>query len=266
MAIGNNIYVAGVDVGSLTTKVVIMDRRKATIASEIIRSGHDAKEIAKEAMNRCLNKVNLKMENLSYVVGTGYGRVQIPFASTIVTEISCQAKGVHYLIPNVTTIVDVGGQDSKAISVGTDGSVVRFVLNDKCAAGTGRFFEVMSSALEVPLEGMGNLAVKAVKRSHISNTCTIFAESEIIGLMVNGTPKDWIIAGLCESIAIRLYGMLAKLKTGEYYVMTGGVAKNIGVVKILGEIVGKEFLTPPEPQLTAAIGGALIGLTTIDKR
>ncbi len=244
----------------MTSKAVILNGTGQVVASSIGSTKHDSAQVATQVMGESLRQCGLDFQNLSYVVATGYGRTHVPFANRKLTEIMCHAKGVFHLFPSARTIIDVGGQDSKAIAINNHGAVLNFILNDKCAAGTGRFFEVMASALEIHLEDMGEMAIKAAQRPSISSVCTVFAESEIIGMMVSGIPKDWIVAGLCESVANRLYGMLIRVNLNEDFVFTGGVAKNKGVVKMLGEQIGKDFLIPAEPQLTGALGAAIIAL------
>jgi predicted CoA-substrate-specific enzyme activase len=264
--VSKSIYVAGIDIGSLTSKAVILNAAGKVVASAIGSTKHDSSQVATQIMGEGLSKCGLDFQDLSYVVATGYGRTQVPFANRKLTEIMCHAKGIYRLFPSARSIIDVGGQDSKAIAINSNGAVLNFVLNDKCAAGTGRFFEVMASALDIRLEDMGDMAVNAAQRPSISSVCTVFAESEIIGMMVRGIPKDWIVAGLCESVANRLYGMLIRVNLTEDFVFTGGVAKNKGVVKMLGEQIGKDFLIPEEPQLTGALGAALIALDSALQR
>lgn len=253
-------YVAGIDIGSLMSKAVVLSGNGHIVSFELTRTVYDSLISASNVIKGCLEKGGLDSSQLSYIVATGYGRVNVPFANKAVTEIICHARGVNRLFPSARTIVDMGGQDSKVISIRSDGRVRKFVMNDRCAAGTGRFLEVMSSALGVGLSELGDLAATSPQRPRISSVCTVFAESEIIGMMARAVPKQWIAGGLCEAIAARIYQMLVKIEMEEDFVMTGGGAKNGGIVKILSEKIGHEFLVPEEPQMTGALGAALIAM------
>ena len=192
------------------------------------------------------------------VVATGYGRIAVPFASKKVTEITCHARGAYHLFPQTRTVIDIGGQDSKVIRLGKDGRVVDFVMNDKCAAGTGRFLEVMARALEVSLEDMGRLSDLARERLTISSMCTVFAESEVVSLIAEGHPKEDIIRGLHDAVSERVAGMAERVGLENGVTMTGGVAKNAGVVRSLEERLGVKISRPEEPQIVGALGAALI--------
>jgi predicted CoA-substrate-specific enzyme activase len=192
------------------------------------------------------------------VVATGYGRINVPFADKQITEISCHARGVAYLLPEARTVIDIGGQDSKGIKL-KEGRAVDFVMNDKCAAGTGRFLEVTAEGLGVKLEDMGKLSLTAKNKVEIGSTCTVFAAQEVVAKLVEGVPLPDIIAGLHEAIAARIYSMVRRLKIEREVALTGGGAKNIGLVKALEARLGFPVLVPPEPLLTGAIGAALLG-------
>ncbi|MDY6843622.1 MAG: acyl-CoA dehydratase activase, partial [Thermodesulfobacteriota bacterium] len=211
-----------------------------------------------KVMEEALEKANLSFDEISYVVATGYGRINVPFADKQVTEITCHAQGVLSIFPNMRTTIDIGGQDAKGIKV-SNGKVVDFVMNDKCAAGTGRFLEVIADTLCLKLEEMGELSLKSQNKIKISNTCTIFAEQEIISHIANGVLIEDILAGLHNSIVSRVYLMSQRLKIEPDVVLTGGVAKNIGVVKAMEEHIGHPILVSPEPLLTGAIGAAILG-------
>jgi predicted CoA-substrate-specific enzyme activase len=249
-------YFAGVDIGSTMTKVVIMD--DSVLASVIGPTGPEHRKLANRVMEEALKKARLPFEEITYLVATGYGRINVPFADKQITEISCHAKGVSYLFPEAKTVIDIGGQDSKGIKL-KDGRAVDFVMNDKCAAGTGRFLEVAAEELGVKLEDMGKLSLEAKKAERISNTCTVFAAQEVITKLSEGAALADIIAGLHEAIATRVYGMLRRLKIEREVALTGGGAKNIGLVKALEAKLGFAVLVPPEPLLTGAIGAALMG-------
>lgn len=249
--------VVGIDVGSLSTESVILNGDNQILTHDIRFTGASIGKIALVSFREALSLAQLKAEDISYIVATGYGRQVVSFANTQVTEISCQAKGVHFLFPDVKTIIDVGGQDSKIIRLAA-GQVVDFAMNDRCAAGTGRFLEVMAHALEVDLEEMGELSQRSSKELAVSSTCTVFAESEVISLIAAGYQKEDILAGLHRAIAKRVIGLLGRVGVEERIAATGGVAKNRGVVAALQNILGTELLIPKEPQITGALGAALI--------
>ena len=249
-------YFAGVDIGSTMTKVVIMNQ--ATLASVIGPTGPEHRKLANRVMEEALAEAKLAFKDITYVVATGYGRINVPFADKQITEISCHARGVAHLLPEVRTVIDIGGQDSKGIKL-KEGRVVDFVMNDKCAAGTGRFLEVTAEELGVSLEDMGRLSLEAENRVEISSTCTVFAAQEVVAKLSEGVALPDIIAGLHEAIAIRIYGMVRRLKIEREVALTGGGAKNIGLVKALEAKLGFPVLVPPEPLLTGAIGAALLG-------
>jgi predicted CoA-substrate-specific enzyme activase len=255
-------YFAGVDIGSTMTKVVIMNGE--ILASVIGPTGPEHRKLANRVMEEALNKAKLSFKEITYVVATGYGRINVPFADKQITEISCHARGVSYLLPEVRTVIDIGGQDSKAIKL-AGGRAVDFVMNDKCAAGTGRFLEVTAESLGVKLEDMGKLSLEAKSKVGISNICTVFAAHEVVSKLSEGVPLPDIIAGLHEAIATRIYGMARRLKMEREVAVTGGGAKNIGLVKALEAKLGYPVLLPPEPLLTGAIGAALLGKDMVKK-
>lgn len=249
-------YFAGVDIGSTMTKVVIMD--DSVLASVIGPTGPEHRKLANRVMEEALKKAKLSFDAMTYVVATGYGRINVPFADRQITEISCHARGIAHLFPEARTVIDIGGQDSKGIKI-KDGRAVDFVMNDKCAAGSGRFLEVAAEELGVELEDLGKLALESKNAVRISNTCTVFATQEVVGKLSDGAALPDIIAGLHEAIATRVYGMLRRLKIEREVVMTGGGAKNIGLVRALEAKLGFPVLVPPEPLLTGAIGAAMLG-------
>jgi len=255
-------YFAGVDIGSTMTKVVIMGQ--ATITPVIGPTGPEHRKLANRVMEEALAKANLSFDEITYVVATGYGRINVPFADKQITEISCHARGVGHLLPAARTVIDIGGQDSKGIKL-KDGRAVDFVMNDKCAAGTGRFLEVTAEELGVSLEDMGRLSLEAKNRVEISNTCTVFAAQEVVARLSDGVALPDIIAGLHEAIATRIYAMVRRLKIEREVALTGGGAKNIGLVKAMEAKLGFPALLPPEPLLTGAIGAALMGKDIVQK-
>jgi len=250
-------YTAGVDVGAITAKAAIFDGR-ALLATAVILAGYDRAAAALQALDQALAQAGLAREQVACLIGTGYGRVQVAGADRTVTEITCHARGAHYLCPSARTVIDIGGQDSKGIAVNANGKVLDFVMNDKCAAGTGRFLEVMARALEVDLVDFGALALSARARAKISSTCTVFAESEVVTHLGRGTPRPDIIAGIHESIAARVATMVGRIPIKDAVVLTGGVACNTAVPRMLEEKLGHEIVVPEHAQLAGAIGAALI--------
>jgi len=244
-------------VGAITAKAAIFDDGKL-LATAVILAGYDRAAAALQVLDQTLAQACLAREQIACLVATGYGRVQVPGADRTVTEITCHARGAHYLCPDVHTVIDIGGQDSKGIAVGPGGKVLDFVMNDKCAAGTGRFLEVMAHALEVDLADFGTLALSAPHRAKISSTCTVFAESEVITHLATGTPRPEIIAGIHEAIAARVATMVGRIPIRDMVVLAGGVARNAGVARMLEEKLGHTIFVPEQAQLGGAIGAALI--------
>lgn len=253
-------YVMGIDSGSTSTNAVIFNDKKEIIAYEVVRTGAKSSESAKRALEKVLKKADLKREELSAIVATGYGRVSIDFADSEVTEISCHGKGAQHLNPSIRTIIDIGGQDSKVIKLNEKGEVIDFVMNDKCAAGTGRFLEMMARTLEIDIKDMGKEGLKWTEDIKISSMCSVFAESEVISLIAQNKEKADIIHALNQSIASKTNALLGRVGKEAGFMMTGGVAQNIGVVKALEEKIGGELFIPEEPEIVGAIGAALFGL------
>nr|MDO8076542.1 acyl-CoA dehydratase activase [Candidatus Freyarchaeota archaeon] len=249
--------VAGCDVGSLTAEAVIMEDNIIK-AFEIIRVRPRPEQSATDVMNRALEKAGLRMEDIDYCVSTGYGRDRIPFAKRNVSEISCHGRGAQWLVPSIRTVVDVGGQDCKVISVNEKGRVVDFVMNDKCAAGTGRFLEIMARVLGVSIEELGPISLKAQNPVDITSQCSVFTEFEAMVLINDGKRIEDIAAGVNRAMARRVLALINRVGVKEDLGITGGVAKNIAVVKNLEELLGvkaKEF--PMDPQIIGALGAAL---------
>ncbi len=253
-------YFVGVDIGSTMTKVVIMN--EAIIASFIGATGPEHRKLANRVMEEALASAGLHFDEITYVVATGYGRINVPFADRQITEISCHAKGVSSLLPTARIVIDIGGQDCKGIKL-RNGRVVDFVMNDKCAAGTGRFLEVIAEGLGIRLEEMGELSLAAKNEIDISSTCTVFAEQEVVAKLAEGMPVADLVAGIHKAIAARLYGMVSRLKIEPDVAVTGGGARNIGLVRALEARLGYPTIIPPEPLLTGAIGAALLGKDTV---
>ena len=254
--------VVGLDIGSLATKTVVFDVAEGRILSYNIElSGFDYKAAAEKSINNSLKSAAVERDDVSFILSTGYGRgvaTLDALADADVTEITCHARGAHWFFPEVHTVIDIGGQDSKVISLNSRGEVVNFVMNDKCAAGTGRFLEVMASALAIEIGEMGNLIMSSEKELEISSICTVFAESEVISLFAKGNKKEDIASGIAESIARRIIGMVGRVGVREEVVMTGGVAKNTGVASSIEKKIGFNLLVPEEPQIVGALGAAVI--------
>lgn len=254
--------VAGIDVGSLTTKVVIYDQERGIRGYAILLTGGSGYEAAVSAFDQVLRFSKLSREDVAAVVATGCGRGLVDFASKKVTEITCLAKGVNYLSPQARTVIDIGGQDTKVLRIDNSGRVLEFDMNDKCAAGTGRFLEVMGRALGVELDKMGERSLKAQKGISISSVCTVFAESEVISLVAQGEAVEEILHAVHKAVAKRTAALLERIGGPvPEVVMAGGVAKNVGVVKALEDELGLPLTVYHEPQIVCALGAALIALT-----
>ena len=253
-----NGLVAGVDSGSTTTKAVLLDERRKVAGFAILPTGADSREASRTALSKALAQGGAESSDLAFVVATGYGREIASEAKGTVTEITCHARGVHSLIDPVRTIIDVGGQDSKAIRINGQGRVQDFAMNDKCAAGTGRFLEVMSRSLGVPLQEMGDRAGKATKDIRVSSMCTVFAESEVVSLVAKGEKVEDILNGIHQSIADRVASLALRVGLELPVAVTGGVAMNSGVVHALEARLETRISLPENPQLTGALGAAMI--------
>lgn len=260
-----NMYVMGIDSGSTSTNAVIMDGDRKIVASAVVRTGAKSGESAQRILDEVLSEAGLKREDISWIVSTGYGRVSIPFADENVTEISCHGRGAHYFNPAVRTILDIGGQDSKAIRLNEKGEVADFVMNDKCAAGTGRFLEMIARSLEVDVDELGSIALQSKEDIEITSMCSVFAESEVISLIANNREKTDIANGICRAVANKSYSLLKRVGLKAEFMMTGGVAKNAGVVRAVEEKLGTKLYICPEPEIVGAAGAALYALDKVDR-
>lgn len=249
---------AGIDIGSLSTDVVLLDRKGKIAGSAIVATGASTKKACEEALSRALGEAGSAPSAIVFTVSTGYGREMVPSADLAVTEITCHARGARHLFPQARTVLDIGGQDSKVIRLTPDGKVADFAMNDKCAAGTGRFLEVMARTLEMDLEEMGPRSLLSRKTVAVSSMCTVFAESEVISLIASGTPPEDIARGIHLAIADRIAALAERVGMASPAVMTGGVAKNPGARRALEGKIGFPLLVPEEPQLAGALGAALI--------
>ena len=250
-------YAVGIDIGSTSGEAVILNG-DGILAYSIVDTGYNSRRAAELALEKALASSGLRREQLGPIVATGYGRIAIEFADRQVTEISCYAKGMAHLFPGVRTVIDIGGQDSKVIAVGKNGKAVDFAMNDKCAAGTGRFLEVTARALQLNLTDLGEISAHATRDVPISSICTVFAESEVITLVAEGAERADIVAGLHRAIAKRVGAMVKRVGANPTLAFAGGVAKNSGVKRALEEALDVTLVIPPEPQIVGALGAALI--------
>ncbi len=250
-------YVAGIDIGSATSKAAILNNEKI-VAAPIIETGPESRGSAEDVMRLALQQSGLRIEDMDYIVATGYGRINVPFAQAVITEIACHAKGVNFLFPSARTILDMGGQDCKGIRIDANGNHIAFAMNDKCAAGTGRFLEVMAELLKIPLSEIGPLSLQAKQETKISNICTVFARSEVSRHLRRGAQKADILGGLHAATADRVFGLLKRVGIERDFVISGGIAKNIGVVKRVEAKVGMPALISEEPQIIGALGAAIL--------
>jgi len=247
----------GLDIGSITTKIAVM-KDKNILGTDISFTGYSPERAWKEILERMLACLGLKESSVDRIVSTGYGRNNVGIAHKKITEIMCHAEGAKHFLPKVRSVIDIGGQDSKFIRMDDNGSVADFVMNDKCSAGTGRFLEVMARALEVPLDEFGAISGRAKNIVRISSMCTVFAESEVISLISKGESRENIIAGIHDSIASRMVSMMGHTGVVNPVVMTGGVAKNIGIRKALEKRLGIKLDVPETAQVNGAIGAAIL--------
>ncbi len=257
---------AGVDAGSTTVKAVLVDASGAVRGSAIAPGGPLPRETAERVIDEALAVAGGVRGDIACLVSTGYAREAIAGRSRSVTEISCHARGARALVPGARGLIDIGGQDSKAVALDANGGVDRFEMNDKCAAGTGRFLEVMARTLHVPLGESGAVALSSASPAAISSTCTVFAESEVISLVARGAPVADILAGVCRIVAARAAALATRARVAAPVAMTGGVARNAAVVRFLGEALGAPLTVPETPELTGALGAALAARDTAAKQ
>jgi predicted CoA-substrate-specific enzyme activase len=256
-------YAAGVDVGSTQTKAVIIDEAKNIVSRSLTDTGANVMRAAENAFQEALLGGDVREEEVEFVVGTGYGRYKVTFGNTQVTEISCHGRGAVHMFPGTRTVVDMGGQDTKAISVSATGEIRDFCMNDKCAAGTGRFLGAASSALDIPLGNLGPTALRGERPVKISTTCTVFAESEVLSWLGKGKKIGDILLGVHKSIAARSAGLLRRVGIEEEVTFTGGVARNIAMVETLNERLGLKVNVSEESHFMGALGAAIFALDHI---
>jgi benzoyl-CoA reductase subunit A len=273
---------AGIDIGSRSAQCVILDDGEL-ITYGNIETGPESAKTAYATFDAAIHRSDelwgkyrlklpdiktdhIKIEDMAYIVATGYGRVIVPFANANITEISCHAKGAVRFVPGVSTILDMGGQDCKGIRVDEKGNVTNFIMNDKCAGGTGRFMEIISDILQVPLTEIGPISMKSTEKIPFNTICAVFAKSEAVALLKKGTSKADILSGLHEAISSRVIALLKRVGIEEKFVITGGIAKNIGVVSKVEEKAGIKTTIPDEPQIAGAMGAAIFALERAKKQ
>ena len=251
------VNVIGVDIGSAFAKAVVISQNKV-LSHQVIPSGGNYKLAAEQVTREALSKSKLSLENMSYAVATGYGAANVAFANEIVSDISCQARGISYLFPSARTVVDIGGQFTRVFKVDEKGRATAFLQSEKCAAGSGRFLQVISRVLQVDLENIGELSLKSKNRVDFNTGCAVFAESEAVSRVAEGEAKEDILAGLHRTLAAKIQTMVERLGIEPDCALVGGGAKDIGLVKSIEEGLELKVLVPEEPQIVAALGAALI--------
>lgn len=251
------VYVAGIDIGSAFSKAVVMAKSKI-ISYHVIPSGGNYKLAAEEVVGKALTKANLSFEDIDYTIATGYGASNVSFSDQVVTDISCQGRGIFYLFPSARTGIDIGGQFTKVFKVDERGRVTAFLLSEKCAAGSGRFLQVVARVLHIDLEDIGELSLKSQSRVDFNTGCAVFAESEAISRIAEGTSKEDILAGLHRTLAAKIQTMVQRMGIEPDCALVGGGAKDIGLVRSIEERLGRSLLVPEEPQIVAALGAALL--------
>lgn len=257
-------YFAGIDSGSTSTDVVILDRNRKIVTGIILPTGAGAAVGAERALEEALQEAGLERSDLDAMVTTGYGRTAISEGDRSITEITCHARGAHFLDPSVRTVIDIGGQDSKVIRLDENGAVVNFVMNDKCAAGTGRFLEMMARTMEMSLDEMSKAGLKYKEDITISSMCTVFAESEVVSLIAQNKATDDIVHGLNKAVASKTAALVKRVGGEERYMMTGGVSKNESLVKTLEEKLGTTLVVHEDAQLCGALGAALFAMDLVE--
>lgn len=256
-------YAAGVDVGSTQTKAVLVDEAGRIVGRALIETGASVVRAAEDAFQQALRAADVPEDEVAFVVGTGYGRYKVTFGNTQVTEISCHGRGAAHMFPGTRTVVDMGGQDTKAIRVSPDGEVLDFCMNDKCAAGTGRFLGAAATALDIPLDALGLTALKGDRPVKISTTCTVFAESEVLSWLGKGKRIEDILLGVHQSIAARSASLLRRVGVESEVTFTGGVARNEAMIAALNERLGVTVNVSDDSHFMGALGAALFALDHI---
>lgn len=258
---------AGVDVGSTQTKAVVMSDNggRKILARALVDTGANVQKAGERAFDRCCEEAGIPGSDVGFVIGTGYGRYKIAFGNAQLTEISCHARGAQFICPGTRTVIDMGGQDSKAISVGENGEVLDFVMNDKCAAGTGRFLANAAEVMGIGLGDIGPLSLKAAHPVKIATVCTVFVESDILSYLAQGKAPEDILGGVHLAIAKRTLSLARRVNIEPQVTMTGGVARNIGMVRALEEVLGSNLQISEDAQFIGAVGAALFALEKLDQ-
>lgn len=256
-------YSGGVDVGSTQTKAVILNENREIVGRALIYTGADVIQAAHNAFDQALASAGMERSQVGYVIGTGYGRYKVTFGDRQVTEISCHGRGASQMFPGTQTVLDMGGQDTKAIRVRPNGEIADFCMNDKCAAGTGRFLGAAAEALRIPLAELGEVSLKSEKTVRISTTCTVFAEAEVLSWLGKGKKVEDILWGVHQSIAARAFGLLRRVGIAREITFTGGVAKNVGMIKALEEKLEIKMNVSEESHYMGALGAAIFALDSI---
>jgi predicted CoA-substrate-specific enzyme activase len=254
------IYAAGVDVGSTQTKAIIINEKREIVARALTDTGANVTRAANKGFAEALLAAGLKREDVAYVVGTGYGRYKVTFGDAQITEISCHARGASFLFPNTRTVIDMGGQDAKGIHIGPDGDVKDFVMNDKCAAGTGRFLANAAEALSLSLDDIGEIAMRAKNPVRLTTVCTVFVESDIMSYLAQGKKVEDILGGVHSAIAARTISLVRRVGIEPEVTFTGGVSRNIGMVRGLEEKLGMKVNVSPDSHFVGALGAAIFAL------
>jgi predicted CoA-substrate-specific enzyme activase len=256
------LFSIGIDIGSVCTKGAVYDG--VNLFTDVIPTGWNLRESGDIILRRLMNISSIKTDDSRFITATGYGRDSIAFADKKITEITCHARGAHFFNPQTRTVIDVGGQDSKAIAVGEKGQVIEFIMNDRCAAGTGRFLQVMSHVLGSEVDELEELA-RGSEPAEINSMCAVFAESEVISLLARGISKESIAAGILESISGKIIHLTGRVRIADHVIFTGGVSQNSVIRKSLGSRIGLEITTHPRAQFAGAVGAAIIGFESINK-
>ncbi|OGQ77841.1 MAG: hypothetical protein A3F90_19460 [Deltaproteobacteria bacterium RIFCSPLOWO2_12_FULL_60_19] len=254
------IYAAGIDVGSTQTKGIILNQDREIVARALIMTGANVTRAGVNCFNEALKLAGLEREQVAYIVGTGYGRYKVTFGDAQITEISCHARGASFLFPNTRTVIDMGGQDAKGIHIGADGDVKDFVMNDKCAAGTGRFLGSAAEALLLDLDDLGPLALKAKNPVRLTTVCTVFVESDIMSYLAQNKKVEDILGGVHSAIAARTISLVRRVGIEPEVTFTGGVSRNIGMVQALEAKLGMKVNVSPDSHYVGALGAAIFAL------
>jgi len=258
------VLVAGVDVGSTATKAAVVGEDRRVLGRGLVSTGANVVRAAESAFRQALEAAGNEEWEISHTVGTGYGRYRVPFGNSQVTEIACHAKGAHYFFPDTRTIIDIGGQDTKGIRVGASGEVLDFVMNDKCAAGTGRFLDAAATTLGIGIDEIGPLSLRAQLQLRITNVCAVFVESEIMSHLAKGRRVDDILRGVHLAIAGRSIALVRRIGIENEVTFTGGVSRNPGMVSAIEEKLSTRLNVSPDSQFTGAIGAALFALEKVE--